>query len=588
VVLIGVGAAVVWRYRVDIVTWEVARVLESQGLGPATFAIDAIEWGSVRARDVALLGGAIKAGELIVFFRPMELLSGHLGSVEIGHFIGAFAVGKDGVELNGKPLASGVGGKSPIAALRVDAFTLRDARLSLATASGPVEAALSTTLAVADGEVRALSFTAKVTAPVAGGRRTANITAQEILLQPEAADGAWLTVKQAAVTPEGLPWAAQAIDGKLVWRPDQRTAEVAIGRLVNRQQPMLVSPLGLVATARLTGTRLVFSLQATGGKGMLKLQAKGQHDIASNRGSANIALAPILFRRGSLQPGDLFPALAGRAEDIDGSVALAGPVRWTGSTLSPDLTLKLKDLAFALSSAQLRQLNGEIKLTRLWPPATAPGQTVTAMVEATGLPPARLSLTGQLAGRPALTLERTVFDFAGGEITASPFAIDPAAPRIQTTLRVDHVDLAEITKLLGISGLTGTGRLDGPIPLVVESGKVAIAGGRLTAREPGVLSYRPGSLPPEIAKAGGSVELALQALSDFQYDRLTLELDKSSGGEGTVLLRLEGRNPALMSGQPFNFNIRIDSNFDRLADYALLSLRSAQELLRRAAGRAGP
>jgi hypothetical protein len=83
------------------------------------------------------------------------------------------------------------------------------------------------------------------------------------------------------------------------------------------------------------------------------------------------------------------------------------------------------------------------------------------------------------------------------------------------------------------------------------------------------------------------MELALQVLGDFQYEHLMLDLDKSSDGGGTVLLQLEGRNPAVMSGQAFNFNIRIDSNFDRLAGYALVSLRSAQELLRRAARRAG-
>jgi len=43
-----------------------------------------------------------------------------------------------------------------------------------------------------------------------------------------------------------------------------------------------------------------------------------------------------------------------------------------------------------------------------------------------------------------------------------------------------------------------------------------------------------------------------------------------------------------LQGQVFNFNIRIDSNFDRLADIALLSLRSAEELLRRAATGTNP
>jgi len=55
-----------------------------------------------------------------------------------------------------------------------------------------------------------------------------------------------------------------------------------------------------------------------------------------------------------------------------------------------------------------------------------------------------------------------------------------------------------------------------------------------------------------------------------------------------VVLHLEGANPAVMSGQVFNFNISLESNFDRLADIAMLSLRSAEDLLRRAARRVAP
>jgi hypothetical protein len=232
----------------------------------------------------------------------------------------------------------------------------------------------------------------------------------------------------------------------------------------------------------------------------------------------------------------------------------------------------------------VQSLNGAIKITGLSPLATAAGQSVTATIVAAGLPPTDITLKGQLDPKPILKLDQLAFSFAGGQITAAPFAIDPAAPSFGTTLQVDGVDLAEVTKLLSLDGLSGTGQLDGPIPFVLKNGKIEITGGRLTARKPGVLSYRPSKLPDALASAGESVALALQALSDFRYDKLVLALDKSATGEGTVLLQLDGQNPAVMS----HFNIRVDSNFDRLADIALASLRSAQELLRRATRRATP
>ena len=55
-------------------------------------------------------------------------------------------------------------------------------------------------------------------------------------------------------------------------------------------------------------------------------------------------------------------------------------------------------------------------------------------------------------------------------------------------------------------------------------------------------------------------------------------------GEGTIALRLHGRNPPVLEGQAFNLNVTLESNFDRLIDLALRSMAAAQELLRQTAG----
>ena len=47
-----------------------------------------------------------------------------------------------------------------------------------------------------------------------------------------------------------------------------------------------------------------------------------------------------------------------------------------------------------------------------------------------------------------------------------------------------------------------------------------------------MVSYKPGSLPQQITEAGESVQLALQALSDFHYEKLGLDLDKAESGDG--------------------------------------------------------
>ena len=585
-VLAGFG---LWFYRIGLITWAVTRLLEQQGFRPASFVIDTVDLQGLRAHDLILRDGAIKASELSITYTPLGLIDSHLGQVEIGGFGLTLASTKEGLQLGGLPLSTGEGSAPGAGGLRIDALTLRDAHFLLTTPSGPVEATVSTVLAPTAGDIQSSAFSATVTGPLGGARRKATIAIQKLGIDLPATGGVHLTLQGASLVVDGVAWTAQGAGGEFVWQAGKATAQLTIGRLINTQKPMLVTPLGVSANATLAGSKLDFSLQGKVlGKNPVTMQAKGQYDLAAQSGTAAITLPPVVFHRGGLQPGDLLPAAGKPVDDLDGSLALAGMLRWKGKTLSPDLLLTLKQLAFTTSTAEVQNLNGQIKVTGLSPPATAAGQTLTATVLTAGLPPTDLTLKGQLDPKPILKLDQVTFNFAGGKITASPFAIDPALPAFATTLQVDGVDLAEITKLLSLDGLSGTGQLDGPIPFVLKNGKIEIKGGHLAARAPGVLNYRPSSLPNALTSAGESVTLVLQALSDFHYDKLALALDKSDTGEGTVLLQLDGQNPALMSGQPFLFNIRVESNFDRLADIALASLKSAEDLLRRATRRATP
>jgi len=660
IALLSTAVILLWHARAELVSWAAARLLERQGLGPASFVVDAVDFQGLRAHDVVLAGGALKARTLAVGFSLQELLAGHVAAIEIGGLNATLTLGQDGLALAGRPFpAGGLAGPSLLARLSVHGLALKDAHLALVTPEGRYDTTLSATIALTRGSMRAsdiaasmtvpaaglsgpvridlagdaamtsgeleakgLSATitvplaasgapikavvtadvatpngalearnlkAAVTAPVAGLQKPAILTAKTLSLQPQADGSLRILLAQAAATPKDLPWTVQGVDGDFLRQGSKTTAKFSVARLTNLQKPGLVAPLKFSGSATLLGPLLDFTLAGeTLTKSPAKLQAKGKHDLAKRNGGATVTLSPVVFKRGGLQPGDLFPSLAGMAQDVEGSAGLAGTLTWTDKALTPDLTLTLKDLGLATPYARIVAINSAIKLAALWPPATPPGQSLTAAILAPGLPSAKLALAGQLLAKPALKLDRVAVNVAGGDIGAAGFTIDPATPNIATTLKVDHVDLAEITRLIGPEGLSGTGQLDGQIPVTYKGDKLAVSGGKLAARGAGILSYKPGRLPPQIAEAGNWMRLTLQALSDFHYDKLTLDLDKAESGEGTVLLHLEGRNPALMSGHPFIFNIRLESNFHHLADIAMLSLRSAADLLRRSARRVPP
>jgi hypothetical protein len=161
-------AILLWLARVELLSWTAARLLERQGLGPASFAVDGADFQGLGAHDVSLAGGALKARSLTFAFSPRELLAGHLVKIEIGGLDATLAFGKDGLELAGRPLLAGGGGTSPLASLSIDALGLKDAHLLLLAPGGRYEATLSATIALAAGSLKASGIAATVTAPVAG------------------------------------------------------------------------------------------------------------------------------------------------------------------------------------------------------------------------------------------------------------------------------------------------------------------------------------------------------------------------------------------------------------------------------------
>jgi hypothetical protein len=585
VALLLVAAGVVWGERVALVRWMALRTINGLGLGPTSLVVDEVGLGTVRGHGVSLRGGALRVESVSAAFNPLALIARHIARVDIGGLDLALDLGPDGLRLGGKPF--GGAGSGALPTWRIDDAALSNAHVAVATDNGDVKATLSAHLALGGGVVSARDLTGEIMLPPAS--HVLHLTARGVTAAPGAPGLPLLSLTQAEVTMQDLPWRATGVDATVTSSKERIAVVASLAEVVNLQQPAVVVPLRLGAEASLAGGKAEISITAgTVARSPFSLAATGRYDMASATGSLVLTMEPLVFRPRELQPRDLMPALPPLAENVAGSVGLAGSIAWHDRALAPNLLLRLDNLGFTADAAQIRALSGGIRLTKLWPPATAPHQALSATIEVPGFPAAKLSFHGQLTAKPALAIDELTAAIAGGEITTAPFTIDPAAPALDTTLHIAHLDLAEVAKLLAIDGLSGTGALDGDIPLAFANHRLTVRDGKLAARGAGVLRYQPQHLPPQVAAAGESVDLALRALSDFHYDRLSLGLDKSADGEGTLLLHIEGKNPALMSGQLFNFNIRVESNFDRLADYALLSLRSAQDLLRHAAGRSGP
>ena len=314
--------------------------------------------------------------------------------------------------------------------------------------------------------------------------------------------------------------------------------------------------------------------------------AKGRYDPSSGRGTVSLALPAFRMTPG----GGEFRALAPSVWGFDigsGTVRATADLSWDKQGIDGTAALRIEDvnLIYGASGTAVQGLSADIRLDRMAPPRTPPGQAVRVKHIAAGVTFDDLSLgfalvDGVAPGVPAFRIGSFQTRFAGGRLSIAPAVIDSAADSSQATIAVKNVDLAALLAAVGLDGVSGSGRLSGVIPLRLAGKAVGIAGGRLAAAGPGVLRIRSDTAKKALARGGPEVVLMLSALEDFRYETLTMEIEKEAASQGRIVLRTRGRNPAVRAGRPFVINLNLSGNVDRLAAVAAQAFQLPGALVR--------
>ncbi len=167
-------------------------------------------------------------------------------------------------------------------------------------------------------------------------------------------------------------------------------------------------------------------------------------------------------------------------------------------------------------------------------------------------------------GRGRLEVETLEAGFLGGRLWAEPFAITPGQDDFPVNLRIEGLEMARLLAVYPIPGLTGTGLIDGHLPLRRQEGKISLTDGLLTARPPGGAISYDGKAAAALAQRHPALKLALDALSDFHYNALAAEATYLEDGTLLLDLRLEGSNPQIERGRPILLEINIEENIPQL------------------------
>ncbi len=262
-------------------------------------------------------------------------------------------------------------------------------------------------------------------------------------------------------------------------------------------------------------------------------------------------------------------SLPGAAVSGTGTVAAQG---WLA--LAPGvpaaLDVRLRETTLTLPGASVHGLTGVVRLDRLHPLRTPPGQVLAAARIQAGVPltdvTARFAL--QTPRRLHLeSLQARFLDHARLSLTDQTVALDtPGHQRLR--LGVADLDLARLVADLPLKGLHVTGVVDGTLPVALADGHTWVRGGRLQARGPGVVRYAPDQPPGALRAAGAPVKMLMEILRDFRYHTLRMDVSGDLRGALQATVHLAGANPAFRNGHPVHFNLSLSGPLQPFLDAA--------------------
>lgn len=577
--LLCAGGAVAFYGR-EISIGLVRAALTHFGAPPDQLEVRAVGLDGLTIGAVRLPGG-LSASSVEIGWSAWSLLSGRLTTIRVIGLTASLTVDQGRITVDGLPP---IGDSSPdTAGLPFNSLELSNAKLSITAATARVSVQGDATIIASDRGMRGQAALDAMAILDRGTPIHVALQAPEWSLDEDAGRKRLLFSRAAVALPEHHLRGTD-VDIAIDMTPSAAASARLSADIRDAATPMRFAPLALTAQAQRAQDALVVSGRVAAERGFV-LTFNGRHDLASGHAFADFDLAPLRFEPDGLQPGDLAPIAGRTLRRVEGSVSARGTLAWRGA-LKGNVALQLDNAGFESGIARISDLNATLRLDSVIPPRTPGAQHITATLQITGLPPAPLDLRLGLPGDNRLIVNAATLGLAGGTIGVNDLALALGQP-ITTALEFKSVDLGAMLALAGIDGLSGSGTIEGQVPVRMDDAGVTIMSGRLAATGPGIVRYTGAALPDGVSgerdDATDAVRLLRQALADFRYTDLTLTLDRSASGEGELLVNLKGANPAVLDNHPFAINIRLDANFDRLAAVLLNGYAAADNLLRRVA-----
>lgn len=253
-----------------------------------------------------------------------------------------------------------------------------------------------------------------------------------------------------------------------------------------------------------------------------------------------------------------------------GQLDIVASYSWTPSTNQGNTTINLRESTVHYEDLVATGVAGSFKLTIKNDDVALQrsGFSVGEIDVGVGLK----EMTGDVAWQgDRLRLNNVRTKVLGG--TASSDEIVVAVEALDATFQIelDQIDLGQVLALEG-EDIKGTGTLRGRLPIRVRQGAVNMTNGQVEALPPGGKIQLSSALAAATGQPG--LDFAMNALTNFDYEKLDVTANYADNGDLALAVALRGRNPSVEKGRAIHYNLTINENVHALLE----ALRAQSEV----------
>jgi len=296
------------------------------------------------------------------------------------------------------------------------------------------------------------------------------------------------------------------------------------------------------------------------------------YNIRDGAGYADVDIEALQFTPNGLQPQNLISRLRGKIAQVEGLASAKIHLEFArGKPLESYGTAKIIDMSLGTAPGPLTGMNMELSMDSVLPLISRGKQRITMAQFDPGIPLQDGVIDFELID-DGVKIYSAQWPVGDGYFSLDPFTWQYGAEENRLVMRLSDVQLGEFMESIGNDSIQATGQLQGEFPILISGVNVTVEKGNITVKDGGTIRYTPqadDNTPPisytqeeaiKILRTKDQARyssLARDALREFKYKELSVQIDGPLDGEVELGTVFNGSNPKVLNGQPFEFDINV-------------------------------